>query len=109
MAELDQYGRRLNLEIHGLQVERDPNHENVQEVVQKFSMRIGGAFDPSDIHETHRLQPWRDGKPPSLIVQLFSRTIRDKWLHNGRKARLDQVSLMKAYALIIGVYLERLR
>ncbi|KAG8253203.1 hypothetical protein J6590_040862 [Homalodisca vitripennis] len=68
LADLDQYGRRLNLEIHGLKVVGDPREENLSNVLEKLSNDIGIDYKPEGIHQAHRLQPRRDGKPPTIIV-----------------------------------------
>ncbi|XP_046689074.1 uncharacterized protein LOC124374987 [Homalodisca vitripennis] len=91
LADLDQYGRRLNLEIHGLKVVGDPREENLSNVLEKLSNDIGIDYKPEDIHQAHRLQPRRDGKPPTIIVQYYSKTSRDLWLKNGRRAKISDV------------------
>ncbi|XP_046685915.1 uncharacterized protein LOC124371612 [Homalodisca vitripennis] len=91
IADLDQYGRRLNLEIHGLKVEGNSAQENLAEVLQKVAKDIHVDYQPSQVHQAHRLQPRKDGNPPAIIVQFYSKTIRDKWLHSGRKARISGV------------------
>ncbi|XP_046688483.1 uncharacterized protein LOC124374285 [Homalodisca vitripennis] len=88
IADLDQYGRRLNLEIHGLKVEGNSAQENLAEMLQKVAKDINVDYQPSQVHQAHRLQPRKDGNPPTIIVQLYSKTIRDKWLRSGRKARI---------------------
>ncbi|KAG8318789.1 hypothetical protein J6590_105787 [Homalodisca vitripennis] len=87
LADLDQYGRRLNLEIHGLKVVGNPREENISTVLEKLSNDIGMDYKPKDIHQAHRLQPRRDVKPPTIIVQYYSKTSRHLWLKNGRKGR----------------------
>lgn len=91
VAELDQYGRRVNLEIHGLEVNGDPRKENMENVLGKLADRIQVQFNPTDVHQAHRLQPRRDGKPPTIIVQFYSKQVRDIWLVSGRKAKISKV------------------
>ncbi|XP_046687598.1 uncharacterized protein LOC124373258 [Homalodisca vitripennis] len=92
IADLDQYGRRLNLEIHWLKVEGNSAQENLAEVLQKVAKDIHVDYQPSQFHQAHRLQPRKDGNHhPPASSQFYSKTIRDKWLHSGRKARISGV------------------
>lgn len=89
LADLDQYGRRMNLEIHGLKVIGNLKDENINEVLEKVANDIGVNYQPEEIHQAHRLQPRRDGKPPTVIVQFFSKTSRDLWMKKGRNAKIS--------------------
>lgn len=91
VAELDQYGRRLNMEIQGLEVKGDPKQEDMLQVMEQLAGDIKVKFNPSDVHQVHRLQPRKDGKPPTIIVQFYSKDKRDIWLNHGRKARLNNI------------------
>lgn len=91
LADLDQYGRRMNLEIHGVDVVGDPSRENIRQVLEKVAGDIGQNFNPGEIHQAHRLQPRKDRKPPTILVQFYSKSGRDNWLQKGRSARLKNV------------------
>lgn len=91
VAELDQYGRRLNLEIHGIEIIGDPKKEDMLQVMEKLADDIKVHFNPSDVHQVHRLQSRRDGKPPTVIVQFYSKDKRDIWLNKGKNARLNKI------------------
>lgn len=91
LSELNQYGRRMNLEIQGVRVEGDPRRENLQAVLKEVAAEIQVEFDPREIHQAHRLQSRRDGKPPTILIQYYSKTVRDTWLQSGRRARLPNV------------------
>lgn len=88
LAELDQYGRRFNLEIQGLP--QQPN-EDILTVMDQVAKKIGVELEPHHIHQAHRLQARRDGNPPTVLVQFYSKTTRDIWLKNGRKAKLNKI------------------
>ncbi|KAG8259603.1 hypothetical protein J6590_008638 [Homalodisca vitripennis] len=91
LGDLDQYGRRLNLEIHGLKVVGDPREENLSTVLEKLFNDIGMDYKPEDIHQAHHLQPRRDGKPLTIIVQYYSKKSRDLWLKNGRRVKISKI------------------
>lgn len=91
LADLDQYGRRFNLEIQGVKIVGDPRQEVISEVLEKIANDIDVEFKPSEIHQAHRLQARRDGKPPTIIIQYFSKTTRDLWLQHGRKSKLSNI------------------
>ncbi|XP_046687722.1 uncharacterized protein LOC124373396 [Homalodisca vitripennis] len=88
--EMEQYGRRVNLEIHGVPV-RGPKveEEDTYEVVKELGKTINVPFVPEEIHRLHRLQKRKDGNPPAIMVQFFSSQVRDKWLQAGKKSRLS--------------------
>ncbi|KAG8257387.1 hypothetical protein J6590_051087 [Homalodisca vitripennis] len=67
LADLDQYGRRLNLEIHGLKVGDDPKEKNLAAVLQNVAKDISVNYKPS------HLQPRREGKPPTVIIQYYTK------------------------------------
>lgn len=90
LAELDQYGRRVNLEIHGVKVLGDLQKEDTKTVLQGIAEDIGVVYEQEKIHQAHRLQPRQDGKPPAIIVQFHSKDTRDTWLVKGSRARLER-------------------
>jgi len=87
LNELDQYGRRVNLEIHGVPVS-DEGEENTENVIKELAKEIGVCYVPQDVHKVHRLQKKKDSNPPAIIVQFHSSCKRDEWLIAGKKARL---------------------
>lgn len=91
VAELDQYGRRMNLEIQGVTVEGDRRREDINMVLEQVANDIQVPFDPKEIHQAHRLQARNDGKPATILVQFHSRTTRDVWLEKGKKRKLQNI------------------
>lgn len=82
MNDLDQYSRRLNLEIHGLPQQMNEN------ILEKLNILANDLELPrlseSDIEAAHRL-PIRTGKdevdkPAPILVRFSSRLTRDNWL-----------------------------
>lgn len=90
LAELDQYGRRVNLEIQGLPVDGELKNEDMDKVLEEVAKDIGVNYSPSEVHQAHRLQPRKNGKPPTIIVQFHSKTVRDSWLQKGKRAKLTK-------------------
>jgi len=96
LNELEQYGRRVNLEIHGVPVQGGRvEEEKTEEVVRELAQKINVVYTPGEVHKLHRLQKRRDGKPPAIIVQFHSTVVRDKWLLAGKKARLQDETTQK--------------
>lgn len=91
VAELNQYGRRCNLEIHGLPVEGDPKLEDIHTVLSDVASEIGLDYRRKTVHKAHRLQQRSDGKPATVLVQFFSREVRDQWIQAGKRARLQGI------------------
>ncbi|KAH6925313.1 hypothetical protein HPB50_003509 [Hyalomma asiaticum] len=89
MNDLDQYGRRLNLEIHGLPQQMNEN------VLEKLNILANDLKLPrlseSDVEAAHRL-PKRTGqdeadKPAPILVRFTSRLTRDIWLKQRQELR----------------------
>ncbi|KAG8266342.1 hypothetical protein J6590_074581 [Homalodisca vitripennis] len=54
LADLDQYGRRLNLKIHGLTIEGNQGQEGLWSGAREIDVRVR----PEDVHQTRRPQCW---------------------------------------------------
>jgi len=96
LNELEQYGRRVNLEIHGVPVQGGRvEEEKTEEVVKELAKKINVDYAPREVHKLHRLQKRKDGQPPAIIVQFHSTVVRDNWLLAGKKARLTDEDTRK--------------
>ena len=84
LDDLEQYGRRQNLEIVGIPVQKD---ENTNAIVQEVAKLLKVTITASDISTSHRLQTKNELKPPPFIVRFVSRDIRNKLFSNRRNAR----------------------
>lgn len=74
---LEQYGRLLNLEVHGL---KEHENEDLLLELNKIGESLGlESISSHDVHGLHRL-PSKPGKVPTVIVRFVSRTTREKWL-----------------------------
>lgn len=89
---LDQYSRRVNLEIHGLAEQTN------EKVIEKLNLLADDLELPrlseKDIEAAHRLRP-RAGalgtdKPSPIIVRFSSRCTRDAWLAKRGELRRKQ-------------------
>ena len=61
LDDLEQYGRRQNLEIVGIPVQKD---ENTNAIVQEVAKLLKVTITASDISTSHRLQTKNELKPP---------------------------------------------
>ena len=86
LDDLEQYGRRQNLEIVGIPVQKD---ENTNAIVQEVAKLFKVTITASDISTSHRLQTKNELNPPPIIVRFVSRDIpvRNKLFSNRRNAR----------------------
>ena len=84
LDDFEQYGRRQNLEIVGIPVQKD---ENTNAIVQEVAKLLKVTITASDISTSHRLQTKNELKPPPIIVRFVSRDIRNKLFSNRRNAR----------------------
>ena len=81
---LKQYGRRQNLEIVGIPVQKD---KNINAIVQEVANLLKVAITTSDIFTSHRLQTKNESKPSPIIVRFVSRDIRNNIDNNRQNAR----------------------
>ncbi|KAG8324192.1 hypothetical protein J6590_098258 [Homalodisca vitripennis] len=106
VVELRAENKELKAEVNTLKSNGQASREAVDKlntkVLQKVAKDIHVDYQPSQVHQAHRLQPRKDGNPPTIIVQFYSKTIRDKWLHSGRKARISGVYFTRVFRVIIG-------
>lgn len=75
-ANLDQYSRRQNFEIHGIAERAD---ENLEKVVLKVASALKIPCSASDLDVVHRL-PVKDNKRKPIIVRLSTRKPHDAWM-----------------------------
>ena len=78
--ELEQYGRRDNLEINGIPV--SPN-ENTNEIIKEVAQKLNIKLLDSDISTSHRI-PAMNGKHPAIIVKFSNRDKRNIIFSNRR-------------------------
>jgi hypothetical protein len=81
--DLDQYGRRINLEISGV---KEAGRKDTFEILENFADKIGVTFRREDFHAAHPLKNKNPERPPTILVQFVSRDVRDRWMQEGRKA-----------------------
>lgn len=87
--DLEQYGRRQNLEIHGLKY---TENENVLAVVNDLALSL--SLEPvteSEIEGVHRL-PHRknEDKTPPVLIRFVSRKTKDQWLAKIKDLKAKQ-------------------
>jgi len=81
--ELEQYGRRENLRIHGVSKSKG-NGDDGEEVV-KLAGELGISLDNWNIQRAHRLGKKKrspTAKPRQIIVRLLSYKKRNEFLHS---------------------------
>lgn len=85
---MEQYSRRLNIEIHGLEEQiKDDDPENVMLILKKMADKMGLGFRQSDIAAAHRLPSKKAGAVKVIIVQFYEKVLRDRWLENRKKIK----------------------
>ena len=82
MDELEQYGRRENLEIHGVAVK--PN-ESTNQFVKTLAKHLNVHPDESHISTSHRLVTKADSKKPLPIIVRFANRDKKNEIFGKRK------------------------
>jgi len=88
LNELEQYGRRQNLEIHGIPMPDNETHAEVEDKARQVLKKIDTTITKYAIDVVHRLR----GKPktdqnkmyPSIIVRFIARKNRNN-IYSSRK------------------------
>ena len=87
--ELDQYNRRENLRIHGIQ-ENDSNRDDGEEVVMKIAEELNIGITALDIQRAHRLGKRNSNsvaKPRPIIVRFISYKKRNEFMYAKSKLK----------------------
>lgn len=75
IADLEQYTRKNNIEIHGVSETRD---EDVEEIVCNIGRAIGVNITEKDIEAAHRVPTRRKDTPQPIIVRFQSRKVKNQ-------------------------------
>ena len=90
LDELEQYGRRENLEIHSVPVK--PN-ESTNQIVKTLAKHLNVHLDESHISTSHRLATKPDSKrPPPIIVRFANRDKKNEIF--GKRKMLQSNSMI---------------
>ena len=88
LERLEQYSRKDQIKIFGVQCEAAPEKEDTDSVVVGLLEKMGVECTPADISISHRL-PSRGGKPPPIICKFMSRKTRKQVME--KKKNLKEV------------------
>lgn len=80
--EMDQYNRRYNMEICGVQ---NAGKEDTMKILEKISEEIEVPFNDQLIQAAHPLKQYNPNYPPTIMVQFTRKDVRDQWIAQGRK------------------------
>ena len=88
--ELEQYDRRENLRIHGIQ-ETDSDRDDGEEVVMKIAEELNIGITALDIQRAHRLGKRNSNsvaKPRPIIVRFISYKKRNEFMYAKSKLKI---------------------
>lgn len=83
--DVEQYGRRWLLRIHGVQT--SANEDCLEKAATLFKDKLGVSVEKHDLEAAHRLRPRKDGRPPAMIVRFMRRDKRQLVLQERRKLK----------------------
>lgn len=84
--KLEQYSRRENLRILGLEEEADETEGVLEAKIIELAGDIGVKLDTSDISVAHRLGKPREGGRP-VVLRLCHRKKKNEMMHNKKKLK----------------------
>ena len=82
LDNLEQYGRRKNLEFHGVPLQQN---ENTNKIIQNLLKQINLKITKNEISTSHQLHSNKENIPPPIIVRFSKRDTRNKIYANKRK------------------------
>lgn len=88
--ELEQYGRRNNLRIRGIE---ETTGENVNKIIMDTAKKIGARIDESCIDRAHRVGRPGNDKPRPIIVKFTSYAHRREMWINKKSLRGSTTSM----------------
>lgn len=87
---MDQYSRRQNLEIHGLEQAEDENLLNkINNIARKLNIP---EVTTREVEAVHRL-PSKPDKVPVVLVRFSSRVTKEKWMQQRALLRTKEPGL----------------
>ena len=89
--DVEQYGRRWLLRIHGAPTQENENC--VETCKALFNNKLSVNVESSDIEAAHRLRPRNDGRPPAIIVRFQRRDKRQLVIQERRKLKGSGISI----------------
>lgn len=86
LNNLEQYGRGVNLEVHGLESKNGSEPQNLRKEMAKLAEKLHVSHKEEDIEVIHTL-PQRENtsRPPVVIVQFTSKRVRNQWLDKKKE------------------------
>lgn len=90
LNELEQYSRRLNIEVHGMEKQANENLLSKMNCLAR-TLELPELSD-SDLVSLHRLQP-RAGNKPVIIARFRSVMLNERWMQIRSRLREKESSL----------------
>jgi DNA repair exonuclease SbcCD ATPase subunit len=85
--DLEQYGRRMMLDISGIPGDTGDAYENVERKILEYANKIDLNLNENDIDKVHRLGKWRsDVKVNRRVIVKFTNSKARQRLYNARKS-----------------------
>lgn len=78
LNRLDQYHRRENIEIHGLEMK---NNENIPNIIGNLANCLNIPYSTDMVIAAHRLKNNKKSqRPPAIIIRFANRNISEMWI-----------------------------
>lgn len=80
LNQLDQYGRRENIELHGVE---EKKNENLYQIAQDLAEQLKLPLPTNSITSIHRMKKPirnRNNRPAPIIIRFTSRKISEEWV-----------------------------
>lgn len=81
LVEMEQYGRRQNLEIHGIQ---ERHNEKLENIVLDVAKKLKIPCSSADIDVVHRIPTVMENKRKPILVRFTTRKTHAAWLEHRK-------------------------
>lgn len=108
LNQLDDHGRRNNIEIAGFPVHPNETEEHCLSALKTLATSVGHPLDTMAILKIHRNGKQRDGdgsqppRPPTIVAELRNRAVQEKFLQKVKSFYKNKNGVVTAGDLIPG-------
>ena len=80
LEALKQYGRKENIEFHGIpnEILMPGKSENINEKIKLLLLKVGYQLNTNDISASHRMKTKHPNQPQPIIMRFTNRNVRNK-------------------------------
>lgn len=91
LQQLEEYSRKENVIIRGLDMKNDESEEELMQKVEKLARSLGVDLQEVHVSTLHRLPTQSTSAPPPVIVRLVNRWKKEQLIRASKEKRLKGI------------------